>query len=353
MIRIPSITRRGGPSILPRREQAAVRIVCSLFLTAAVVALGPAAASAQVVYAWGYNNFGQLGNGTTTNSNLPVAVSTAGVLNGQAVTAASMGYVNGLALANGQAFAWGANGSGELGDGSNANSSVPVAVSTAGVFNGQTVTVVASGFGYSLAVANGQAYAWGSNTIGQLGTGTTTDSSVSVAVSTTGVLNGLTVTAIAAGEMHGLAVANGHVFTWGDNNDGQLGNGTTTNSDVPVALAPSALDNLIVTEIAAGAESSYALTSTGRLFAWGNNLFGEVGIGTTGGFYTTPQEVLPPSGYIWTGIASQADSDSALAIATPMAVPEPGALALIAAAGLAAAGFRRRAKKRCIAAPSA
>ena len=76
---------------------------------------------------------------------------------------------------------------------------MPVAVSTAGVLNGLTVTAIAAGDGHSLAVANGQVFAWGDNANGQLGNGTTTNSNVPVAVSTAGVLNGLTVTAIAAG----------------------------------------------------------------------------------------------------------------------------------------------------------
>ena len=87
-----------------------------------------------------------------------------------------------------------------------------MAVSTAGVLNGLTVTAIAAGGSQSLALANGQVFAWGYNGNGLLGNNSTTNSSIPVAVSTAGVLNGLTVTAIAAGGLHCLAIANGQVY---------------------------------------------------------------------------------------------------------------------------------------------
>jgi alpha-tubulin suppressor-like RCC1 family protein len=294
------------------------------------------------VYAWGYNNEGELGNGSyTPSNNVPVAVSTAGVLGGKTVTAVAAGADHSLAVANGQVYAWGYGYFGELGDGPNSSSNVPVAVSTAGVLGGKTVAAVAAGTEYSVAVANGHAYAWGFNGYGQLGNATTTDSDVPVAVSTAGVLGGKTVTAVAAGLYHSLAVANGQVYAWGSNGEGELGNGTTTDSDVPVAVTSSALSKLIVTEVAAGADSSYALTNTGGLFAWGENATGQLGIGSTATSFSTPQEVLPPTGYMWTSVDSEEESWHVVAIATP--VPEPGSLGLvIAVAGLAGAWRLRR-----------
>ncbi len=303
---------------------------------------GLAVANGQV-YAWGGNSDGQLGNGSNTNSNVPVAVSTAGVLSGLTVTAVAGGADHSLAIANGQPYAWGYNGDGELGNGSNTDSNVPVAVSTAGVLAGKTVTAVAAGNDHNLAVANGQAYAWGSNSNGQLGNGSNTSSNVPVAVSTAGVLSGKTVTAVAAGEFQSLAVANGQVFAWGYNGDGELGNGTTTDSNVPVAVTSFVLSSLDVTEVAAGEGSSYALTNTGRLFAWGDNTYGQLGIGSTGGSFTTPHEVLSPAGYIWTAIDSDANGNHVLAIATP--VPEPCTAGLLAAA-FAAAALRRLTRRR-------
>ncbi len=305
---------------------------------------GLALANGQV-YAWGNNDGGQLGYGSNTASNVPVAVSTAGVLGGQTVTAVAAGGLHSLALANGQVYAWGYNANGQLGNGTNTNTNVPVAVSTAGVLGGQMVTAVAAGDSHSLAVANGQVYAWGHNGDGQLGNGTATDSNVPIAVSTAGVLSGQTVTAVAGGGFHSLAVANGQVYAWGYNGDGELGNGTTTTSVVPVAVTSLVLSSLDVTEVAAGNESSYALTDTGRLFAWGDNSQGELGIGSSQTSFTTPQEVLAPVGYEWTSLDSDADGFHVLAIATPIPVPEPGTAGLLAAA-FAAATLRRLTRRR-------
>ena len=292
------------------------------------------------VYAWGYGGDGELGNNSTTNSNVPVAVTATGVLNGLSVTAVAAGGNHSLALANnGQVYAWGYNFYGQLGNNSTTNSSVPVAVTATGALNGLSVTAITGGYVHSLALANGQVYAWGYNAYGQLGNNSTTNSSVPVAVTATGALNGLSVTAIAAGGYHSLALANGHVYAWGDNANGELGNNSTTNSSVPVAISSSVLNSLTVTQIAAGLVSSYALTSDGRLFAWGDNYYGELGIGSSSTSFTTPQEVPAPSGYAWASLS--AISDGYDVVATVVPVPEPTGL-LLAATALALAALRCR-----------
>jgi hypothetical protein len=151
------------------------------------------------VLAWGYNIFGQLGNGTTTNSSTPVAAS---VPSGTTVTALSGGADHSLALTStGQALAWGANPAGQLGNGTTTNSSIPVAVSLP---SGTTVTAVASGSDHSLALTStGQVLAWGYNGSGELGNGTTTNSSTPIAVS---LASGANASAVAAGWSHSLAI---------------------------------------------------------------------------------------------------------------------------------------------------
>ena len=164
------------------------------------------------------------------------------------------------------AVAWGQNLFRQLGNGSaNASSDVPVTVSGL-----KFVTAVAAGGLHSLALlANGTAVAWGDNEFGQLGDGSTAIASVPVAVS------GLTgVKAIAAGENHSLALlANGTVMAWGDNESGQLGDGTHQESEVPVAV--KGLTG--VKAIAAGGNHSLALMSNGSVMAWGDNEAGELG----------------------------------------------------------------------------
>ena len=217
------------------------------------------------VRAWGDNQFGGLGNATTTSSSTPVPVSG---LTG--VTAIAGGDESGYALlSDGTVRAWGYNSYGQLGNGTTTNSSTPVPVS------GLTgVTAIAGGFssGYAL-LSDGTVRAWGHNGFGQLGNATTTDSSTPVPVS------GLTgVTAIAGNNVTAYALlSDGTVRAWGDNSNGQLGNGTTANSSTPVPV--SGLRG--VTAISGGAGSGYALLSAGTVQAWGYNGSGQLGNGTT------------------------------------------------------------------------
>jgi len=256
------------------------------------------------VLAWGANNTGQLGNGTTTNSSTPVAVS---LPTGTTVAAIAGGGYHSLALTStGGVLAWGNNAQGELGNGTTTNSSTPVAVSLP---SGTTVTAIAAGFYHSLALtSSGQILAWGYNADGELGNGTTTTySSTPVAVS---LPAGTTVTAIAGGDQHSLALTStGGVLAWGYNGYGQLGNGTTTSSSIPVAVSlPS---GTTVTAIAGGGDHSLALTSTGVVLAWGENVYGQLGNGTTTNS-SIPVAVSLPAGTTVTAVAGGGSHSLAL-----------------------------------------
>lgn len=238
------------------------------------------------VFAWGANGSGQLGCNSLTGSAVPVAVYASGALSGKSVVAIAAGTNFSMALtADGQVFAWGANGSGQLGDNSMTNSPVPVAVNTGGAFSYRTVVAIAGGGSHALALASdGQVFAWGSNNSGQLGNGTTTANSlVPTAVSTSGLLAGKTVTAIAAGAYHSLGLtSNGQVIVWGYNYYGQLGNNSNTNSPLPVAADTSGvLAGKTISTIAAGASHSLALTSNGQVIVWGYNYYGQLGTNGT------------------------------------------------------------------------
>jgi alpha-tubulin suppressor-like RCC1 family protein len=239
-------------------------------------------------YCWGDNSSGQLGNGSTVGSSVPVAVDTSGVLAGQALTQITAGDAYTCTLdAAGAAYCWGNNGSGQLGDGGTvSNSSVPVAVDTSGVLAGKTLTQIA-GDGYHTCVldAAGAAYCWGDNGTGQLGDGGTAfDSSVPVAVDTSGVLAGQALTQITAGWYDTCALdAAGAAFCWGYNADGELGNGKASDSSVPVAVDTSGvLAGRALTQIAAGWIDACAVDAAGAAFCWGSNGNRQLGDGKAG-----------------------------------------------------------------------
>ncbi|WP_018220297.1 RCC1 domain-containing protein [Salinispora pacifica] len=245
------------------------------------------------VLAWGSNSSGQLGDGTTTNRTTPVAVS---LPVGAEVTAIVAGDDHSLALTStGAVLAWGQNDQGELGDGTMTNRTTPVAVSLP---VGAEVTAIAGGNNHSLALTStGTILAWGSNFGGQLGDGTIIDRSTPVDVN---LPVGVTITAIAAHGDHSLALTStGAVLAWGVNSSGQLGDGTTTNRTTPVAVSlPVGAE---VTAIAGGSDHSLALTSTGAVLAWGQNDQGELGDGTMID-RTTPVAVSLPAGPTVTAI---------------------------------------------------
>ena len=224
---------------------------------------GYALRSDGTVWAWGYGASGELGNGGTTDSAVPVQV--AGLGN---ITAITGGNVNGYALrGDGTVWAWGVGRDGELGNGSTVDSPVPVQVS------GLThITAIAgnAGSGYALR-RDGTMWAWGLGDLGQLGNGSTTNSPVPVQVS------GLTtITAIGGGVHTGYAVrADGTAWAWGSGYYGALGNGGTTDSAVPVQV--SGLTH--ITAIAGNAGSGYALRSDGTVWAWGAGYYGQLGNG--------------------------------------------------------------------------
>ncbi|MCL5770489.1 MAG: IPT/TIG domain-containing protein, partial [Planctomycetes bacterium] len=259
-------------------------VAVSNISTAEVIAGGNESAyvltSSGIVEAWGDNAQGQLGAGSTTNSDVPVTVS---LPSGVTATVIAAGYEDGYAVGNSgtSVYAWGDNTDGSLGNGSTTGSDVPVTVSLS-LPSGVTVTAVAGNThsGYALE-SNGTIWAWGQNSYGELGDNSTANSTTPVQVQ---FPSGTTITAIAAGTAYGTFTAyaldsTGNVWAWGHNPDGQLGNGTTTDSHVPVKVSlPS---GVTAAAIAGGYESGYALSSGGVIYAWGYNGQGELGNGST------------------------------------------------------------------------
>ena len=236
------------------------------------------------VHTWGLGEAGQLGDGLLVSSLIPVAVpGLAGI------TAAAAGGAHVLALrSDGSVWAWGDNSSGELGDGTTTQQPLPVAVV------GLPTDIVAVGCGrtHSFAVtAAGEVWAWGQNAWGQLGDGSTTDSVTPIA------LAGLPpIVAIDGGTSLGIGftvalAADGSVWTWGGNNFGQLGNETEEHNPTPAPVP--GIDTAVAA--VAGMDFAMALLSDGTVLAWGGNAYGELGDGTTTDS-STPSPVMLADG---------------------------------------------------------
>ena len=200
------------------------------------------------VYSWGYNNYGQLGDGTTTNRTSPVLISATGVLAGKTIKAIAKGHYSTNALdSNGKVYSWGLNDSGQLGNNSNTNSLVPVAVNSTGVLTNKVIQAIASGSYHVLALdTDGVTYAWGNNSSGQLGDNTTTNRAVPVITNANNFLDNNAIQSIAAGGYynsgHSLALDNyGQIYAWGLNSNGQLGNNSKINISVPVVTNTSSI----------------------------------------------------------------------------------------------------------------
>jgi alpha-tubulin suppressor-like RCC1 family protein/signal transduction histidine kinase len=242
-------------------------------------------ASDNQAYCWGYNAQGQLGNNSTNNSSVPVAVVTTGVLAGKTILSIAVGdYHTCVVASDNQTYCWGNNAQGQLGNNSTGQSTVPVATTTTGALAGKTVISITAGTNHTCAIASdNQAYCWGYNGYGQLGNNSTTQSTVPVAVVTTGVLNGKTVSSITAGANHTCVVASDNLpYCWGYNAQGQLGNNSTTQSSVPVAVVTTGvLNGKTVSSITAGTNHTCAIASDNQAYCWGYNGNGQLGNNST------------------------------------------------------------------------
>lgn len=239
------------------------------------------------VYAWGGNSSGQLGDGTTSDSSVPVKVLFPVTVT--AVHAIAAGSYHSMAITNDGVYTWGSNGGGQLGDGTRTNRTMPVRVELPAAVT--SVSAIAGGGFHSLALTNNGVYAWGNNTFGQLGDGTITTSLVPVKVIYEKKTAPAAVTAIAAGFWHSLGIGDGNIYGWGYGGNGELGsNSSSTNNVFPIkAVLPKKSGPVSFVTVGAGDLHSLALSATGEVYAFGNNSSGQLGM--SGGNRYTPTKV--------------------------------------------------------------
>ncbi len=265
------------------------------------------------VWAWGLNNAGQVGPGlpvgTYSSTSVPVQVTG---LPGDVIAVAAGEYHSLALTSSGLVYAWGGDSYGELGP-----TGFPYAagytqnpVQVTGLPAG--IVAITAGANHNLALASdGTIWAWGDDTYGQLGSTVSTTCSSSPCSATPLQVPGLSgVTSVAGGGDYSLALSqSGTLYAWGDNSYGQLGDGSTTPSTSPIQV--SNLTN--VTVIAAGTHSM-ALTGSGQVYAWGENQFGELGASATqicGSYYCSTTPLL---------VGSLPTNVSAIAVGTDFSV---------------------------------
>jgi RHS repeat-associated protein len=288
----PALLRSAGPAL------AAGGLALGAVAAGAVAPPARPAAAATPTpgdpWAWGDDNAGELGIGGCSCYYIPPALVVGPGGNGALTDVTAMAAGNAFTLAvrsDGTVWSWGASSGGELGLGTGVSGdyTTPQQVidpaDPSGFLTG--VATVAAGGGHALALKqNGTVYGWGYNGYGQVGSNGTTD------VDTPTVISGLShIGAIAAGLNFSLAVATGGgtVWAWGQNDDGQLGQGS---SDFNAHPTPAPIPGLSgVAQVAGGDYHVLALLSNGTIQVWGANTWGQLGLGSTSADQLTPTAV--------------------------------------------------------------
>ncbi|WP_077445506.1 beta-propeller fold lactonase family protein [Rhodanobacter sp. C05] len=254
--------------------------------------------SAGHLWAWGDNEAGQLGNGSKSGSLTPAQVQFPGSLGSSSIVSMATGSAgNGYVYAldsTGHLWAWGSNGYG-LGLGSTTGQSTPARIRFPSPWWRRSPSIVrvmathnSEGTAYAID-STGHLWAWGGNKYGQLGNGTLKDHAIPVRVQFPSALGGASIIRVEADRYAAYAIDNaGHLWAWGNNRYGQLGNGLLANRfnppalvQIPVAQGPASIVSMAAMSTDARSASAYAIDNDGHLWAWGYNRNGQLGNGSS------------------------------------------------------------------------
>ena len=228
------------------------------------------------LFTWGWNGApGQLGDNTTTTRSIPVTTFAGGTT---WKSVACGGYATAAIKTDGSLWVWGGNSNGQLGINNTTSKSTPVTTFS----GGNNWKQVACGRFHTAAVkTDGTLWCWGRNNEGQLGDNTTTQRNIPV----TTFAGGNTWKSVTCGEYHTAAIkTDGSLWTWGENNFGQLGDNTTTQRNIPVTTFAGGNN---WKSVAGGYNVTAAIKTDGSLWTWGRNSYGALGTNDTNN-RTTP-----------------------------------------------------------------
>lgn len=266
------------------------------------------AVSNGAVYCWGWNGSGQIGNNSNVAAAVPaqvLGVGGTGTLSG--FTKVAAGYAHSCGLKNdGTVYCWGNNQYGQIGDTTFSQANTPVqVVGPSGTGALSNVTAIAAGGYHTCAISNQQAYCWGANSSGQLGNASTVPAAVPQPVFNSGLVGLSGVTSIAGGANFSCAVTNiGGVMCWGAGGNGQLGNGGTANQDVASDVVGVGGAGLLsaIRSVSSGSTSYHACATTvsgSAVYCWGAGGNGQMGTGsTTAGQLTPVQSTVAGAGLL-------------------------------------------------------
>jgi alpha-tubulin suppressor-like RCC1 family protein len=264
-------TNRNTPGPGPIMASGVSSVAAGIYHTCAIKQDGS-------LWCWGYNGYGQLGDGTNTNKNTPVPIMASGVS-----SVAAESYHTCAIKQDGSLWCWGYNGFGQLGDGTYISQNTPVPIMASGVSS-----VAAESYHTCAIKQDGSLWCWGANWYGQLGDGTYTGRNTPGP----GPIMASGVSSVAAGSYHTCAIKqDGSLWCWGANWYGQLGNGTQVQKTTPYPVITPAG----ALSISVGRSHSCAIKTDGLLWCWGNNSSGQLGNGESGGGSSYfPSQVSPP-----------------------------------------------------------